>query len=463
MQSARPQLARSASASAALSFLWPGLGQAVQGRRRAAVLLAAPAVLLALALGRVWFGSGSLDVFAVQLLVPSMALALGVGSLFLGAWRVVAIVDAFVEGLDRYVGRRGRRSRRRVVAGPRAWAVLAVLLLGVVVPHAAIVLSAAALYRAGNDIFVSDPGPDAGPAVSPDPSGVGPMPSPYATPVTSDARINVLLVGSDAGLGYRHSLTDSMILVSVDPQTKTTAMVSIPRDIARFPLYLGGEYRGKINSLATAANADPTTYPDGGLRTLARQVGFLLGIPVHYYVYVNLAEFIHLIDEIGGVDIVNEREIRDASYAFADGQVGFFLGVGPHHLDGRTALAFVRSRKGPGDNDFTRAARQQQLLIALRAQLTSPAGLANLPDAIAALGVTVDTNFPSDKVVEMLQLAKQIPDESIERIVLGPPYAIHPPTSTTDGIYILKIDDTRVEALSVRLFGDDSAFANAIP
>ena len=84
-------------------------------------------------------------------------------------------------------------------------------------------------------------------------------------------------------------------------------------------------------------------------------MGFLLGAPIHYYAAIDLAGFRRMIDLVGGVTIDNREAINDPRYDWLDGTSGFQLSAGKHHLDGRTALAYVRSRQGVGDNDFNRA------------------------------------------------------------------------------------------------------------
>lgn len=237
-------------------------------------------------------------------------------------------------------------------------------------------------------------------------------------------------------------------------------MISFPRDIARFPLWDGRTFTGKINSLMTYAAQRPQEFPDGGLGTVTRELGYLLGVPIDYYAAINLDGFERLIDEVGGVRVVNDRAINDPGYGgWKDGRIGFRLSAGPHTLDGPTALAYVRSRRGAGDNDFTRARRQQQLLVALRQKLTDPAMLPRLSGVLEATSATVTTNFPPGRLSELLDLGSGINDDEIRRFVLGPPYAIHPPTNTTGGIYILSLDFDRVAKLSIDLFGSDSRYS----
>jgi LCP family protein required for cell wall assembly len=287
---------------------------------------------------------------------------------------------------------------------------------------------------------------------------------PYATPATRASRINVLLTGVDSAAGRAHALNDTLIVASIDPVTHKVAMLSFPRDIANFPLWNGnGMFSGKINSLMSYARQHPKEFPDGDLQSLIKELGYLIGAPIHYYAAVDLDGFRRLIDKAGGVDVDNARAINDPVYGgWTDKRpIGFTLSAGMHHLDGQTALAYVRSRKGPGDTDFSRARRQQQLLVALTRKLADPAMLPRLPDILTVAGGTVRTNFPSDRLGEMISLSRAIPDDQITQVVLGPPYARRPATSITT--YTLEIDFAKFAALSIKVFGPDSAYVGLAP
>ncbi len=448
MRQASP--ARSPAIAALLSFIWPGLGQWYAGRPRHAILFAVP-IAAALILLVAWL-AGGLDRAVIDLLLPSVAAMLLVLILVEGAWRIAALIHAawLVGG--------GPVLRRSSVGGP-----VALLTLLVVVSHVWAASVAWSIHDASGRVF--DP-----PVARPPTASGAPSPSdgfeatPQATPETESSRINVLLTGIDSSEIRSHALTDTLIVVSVDPETGDVAMVSFPRDIARFRMANGKLYAKKINSLMSEANKDPAAYPDGGLPTLIRELGFLLGVPIHYYAAVDLTGFAKLIDAVGGVTIDNPRSINDPSYGgWTDGRIGFRLSAGVHHLDGETALAYARSRKGAGDSDFTRARRQQQLLVALRARLTDPALLPRLPEIIEAGSNTLRTNFPRERLQEMLAVGRAMEDEEgIRRVVLGPPYAKNPPAGTPGG-YQLVLDMDRLAKLSIDLFGDDSSYAAAAP
>jgi polyisoprenyl-teichoic acid--peptidoglycan teichoic acid transferase len=448
---------RSTEAALILSFLWPGVGQRYLGRRRTALLYAVPAIVLALLL--LWEARDGPELLLARVfIVPTATAVLVTLTVLLAIWRLASMTETIHAGPWR-AARTSVPSVAPAVHAPRQRRTLTlfvVLALVVIITHGLIAWAGLEFLDASSHIFVTDgggQGADVLPGSSP---AGGPLPTPYASPAPG-GRINVLLVGSDSGLGYSHSLTDSMIVVSVDPVTKSVDMVSFPRDIAEFPLYSGGTFSGKLNSLVTFAAAHSAQMPDGGLGTLTREIGFLLGIPIHYYAYVNLAQFKSVVDLAGGVNVDNLRAIADPGYEFPDGAVGFFLSAGPHHLDGRLALAYVRSRNGVGDNDFTRARRQQQVLIALRDRLTDPALLPRLPDLLQAMARTVQTDLPADQVPDLLQLAPTIPAANVAQFVLGPPYATTP--TPPGGTYMLLINRQKFAALSIRLFGSESAYA----
>jgi LCP family protein required for cell wall assembly len=435
---------RAGTIAAVLSFLWPGAGQWYGGRSRAALLFAGPiTVVIVLLVARI---AGGLQSFAIEMIDPAFAMQMLFLIAVLAVWRIVALVEASY-AIDR---RRAFRGRPGVA--------IAVLVALVIASHGLAASYAWAFYQAGSRIFVpNEPGPS--PATTPGPTDLY-QATPFATPEARDARITVLLTGIDHNPERTHSLTDTLLVLSFDPETGEAAMVSFPRDIAQFPLYSGGLYLDKINSLMTYAGKHPEDFPDGPLPTLAHELSYLLGIPIHYYAAIDLDGFEHLIDVAGGVDVTVERRIADSSYDWLDGSpTGFYLSAGEHHLNGRIALAFVRSRKGVGDNDFVRAARQQQLLLALRAKLLDPSMLPKLPELLDAASKTIRTNFPPDRINEMLALMERFDASRVQRYVLQPPtYSVHPPTNTTHGTYILRLHLDAIARLSVTLFGRDSDY-----
>jgi LCP family protein required for cell wall assembly len=196
---------------------------------------------------------------------------------------------------------------------------------------------------------------------------------------------------------------------------------------------------------------------DQPVTTLIKEVGYLVGIPINYYAVMDLASFSRMIDMVGGIDINAPNAINDPSYDWLDGSpYGFKISAGVHHMNGRIALAYVRSRHGSGNNDWQRAGRQQQLLVALEQKMASPSMLLQLPQLTSTAGSLVHTNFPADQVADMVSAADSIPAGNYDRYVLGPPYSVSG-TSSTAYTSCLKLD--KVAALSVQLFGKDSTYS----
>jgi LCP family protein required for cell wall assembly len=444
---------RSPSIAALLSLVWPGLGHWYARRVRAALLFALPSLGVVLVVAMQ--ATDGLAGLAALMISPSSALTMCILIVLLGIWREIAVIDSAMAIRPRGMWRRGR-----------SLVVISLVSVTILATHIWAGSVAWAFYDAGSQIFVGAEGPDAfvatpitspAPGLSADPNDVYMVP-PFATPSTPTARINILLTGVDSAEEQSHAQTDTLLILSIDPASRAVALISFPRDIADFPLVDGGTYHDKINSFMTDVVNHPAKYRDKPLVELARELGFLVGAPLHYYAAVDLAGFRTLIDAAGGVSIDNAKAIDDPSYVWLDGRRGFKLSAGTHALDGEQALAYVRSRATPGD-DLDRARRQQAVLLALLRKLTNPSMLGRVQELVGVAGDTLRTNFPSDRISEMLDLADGIDASSVTQVVLGPPYSVHLPASQTGGDYTLKLDLAKVAALSIDVFGSESTYA----
>jgi LCP family protein required for cell wall assembly len=246
-----------------------------------------------------------------------------------------------------------------------------------------------------------------------------------ATAPGPNERINILLVGLDTGKGRDHALTDSLIVVSVDPVGKSVSMASLPRDLVGVPLGDGRTFDPKLNSLLSYATRHPDEFPKGGIRSLEDAAGALLGIPIHYYATIDLAGFIKMVDAVGGVDVNVTQALDDPRYKDFGVKNGWSVDVGKHHFGGIDALAYARVRKSVGQTDFTRQARQQEILLALRQKVVRGGALLGLPALIDAVGDTVTTDLPPDLLPDLAVLAGEIPAKGIVRVVIRYPL-IHP-------------------------------------
>lgn len=430
----------SPSLAALLSFLWPGLGQLYIRNRRAAALFAAPAILVVLLLATQL--SHGVVVFAARLFADrSFGLVAVAILVLLGVLRLAAVVHAFLGG----EGRRTRRILDRVV--------LVALAVVIVVSHLGSGYLLLAYSNAGGQVF-SDPSKSSIIDLTMPGSNLGPgqTSAPLPTPVIG-SRVTILFTGISAG----ESLYDSIMVVSYDPKTNSIQMISVPRDTAGFPLYFGGVYSSKINSLPRYVTTGVIRSPDSPYMTLVKEISYLVGIPINYYAAMYVDGFAQMIDTVGGIDVVNPNAIADNTYDWLDGSPpGFYLSVGSHHLDGRHALAYVRSRHTVGDYDWGRSSRQQAVLVDLLHKMAQPSQLPNLPKLISTFASSVATNFPGNQVADFVAAGQSVPGGNIKQVVLGPPYSI--PFSGNDPYYRYCLLNAKVAALSIDWFGQDSTW-----
>ena len=411
--------------AALLSFLWPGAGQLYARRRNAALMFAVPA--LALAAIVLFQAQRGLAVLVARLLDPQVAAVVFVAVLALGLWRVLSVVHAFGSA---DASSRGRTSERFA---------LFVLLVAIVASHATGAAYLWSAFKMDTSIFAI---------------GANGAEAPQAN--TDSSRVTVLLAGLDQYTTRTERLYDSLMVVSVEKKTGRVSIVSVPRDTSGYPLYWGGTGTVKINAIPTYVRNGWLKSPDQPVTTLVKEVGYLVGVPIDYYGVIDLGSFMKIIDMVGGVDITNATPIDDPSYDWLDGsKPGFALSVGPHHLDGRNALAYVRSRHGSGNSDWARAGRQQQVLVAVAHKMATPGMFVKLPSLMAQAESLVTTNFPASQVADMVDFTQSVPSSNYDSYVLGPPYSVSKSTATA---YTSCLMLDKVAPLSVRLFGTDSRY-----
>ncbi len=225
-------------------------------------------------------------------------------------------------------------------------------------------------------------------------------------------RVNILFLGV-GGAGHEGAyLSDTVIVISLDPKTKDVAMLSIPRDLY---VKIPGRGYGKLNS----ANAA------GGPQLAKSVVEKVIGVPIHYTAQLDFAGFKQAIDAVGGVDIDVKKALRDPKYPcdagtkYANKHCPINFKAGPQHMNGAQALQFARSREST--SDFDRAARQQQVMVALRQKalgastLTNPVKLSGLIDAI---GSHAKTDLKLSEIQKLAKIAKDVDTNKITNRVL---------------------------------------------
>jgi LCP family protein required for cell wall assembly len=226
----------------------------------------------------------------------------------------------------------------------------------------------------------------------------------------------VLLLGSDNDLKFSANavLTQAMILISIDPATHDVAMISIPRD---FWVPIHGYGYQKID----------VAYEVGGIALARSTVESLFNVKIDYYAWVGLNGLVQVIDTLGGVDVTVQHPILDEAYPDdldTQDPYAFFrlyIPAGPQHLDGTTALQYVRSRHGDFLSDFGRSQRQQQVLVAIKNRVQSMSAIAHVPRLVSALEGSVKTDLSVPAIVQLAALARDVPANSIHQQVLAAP------------------------------------------
>ncbi|WP_258395043.1 MULTISPECIES: LCP family protein [unclassified Streptomyces] len=251
-----------------------------------------------------------------------------------------------------------------------------------------------------------------------------PSPSPSASasqePVEKGV-LNILVLGSDSRSGKENkklgggdsggARSDTAMVLHLNADRSEATVVSIPRDTLverpSCPTESGGTTAVAYNVMFNSA------YSLGGPVCAVKTVETMTGVRMDHYLEVDFAGFAKLVDALGGVDITTDEDIDDDLSQL-------HLKAGPHHLDGRTALAFARTRHGVGDgSDLGRIKLQQQLVKALAdgvsasGLLTSPARLYQVADA-ATGALTTDTGL--DSLSRLTGLARSLQDLSADSV-----------------------------------------------
>lgn len=272
-------------------------------------------------------------------------------------------------------------------------------------------------------------------------------------------RINVLVMGLD----YRDWLTgdgpprtDSMMLVTLDPITKSAGMLSIPRDLW---VEIPGFEHNRINTAYFLGETN--RLPGGGPGLAMATVENLLGVSVDYYAVIEFSAFERMIDEIGGVEVLVPERMKIAPI----GQPSIWLDAKGYRLDGPKALAYARARKTEG-GDFDRAKRQQQVLLAIRSQVLEvnmiPLLLTRAPAMYQELSDGIRTNLSFDQMVALGLLAVQVTPDHVTKGVIAPPNMVLLETHA-DGAQVLKPIPDEIRVLRDQIFTGTGAIAPSVP
>lgn len=266
-----------------------------------------------------------------------------------------------------------------------------------------------------------------------------------------DGRVNVVLLGIGGGNHDGADLTDTILVLSFQPDHKTLGMISVPRDIWSDTL------KDKVNS---AYHYGEIKKKGGGLILSKAVISDMVGLPIQYGVMFDFTKFTHIIDLVGGVTINVPEAFTDNQYPIAGKENDLCNGdstyscryevlhfdAGIQTMDGTRALKYVRSRHalGPEGNDFARGRRQQQVLLALKDKLLSQSVVTN-PQKILALYRAFDDATDTDMNMGQLATAGKmflnVPKSSITGISIAD-LLYSPPESWYGGAYVLVPKDS---------------------
>lgn len=264
---------------------------------------------------------------------------------------------------------------------------------------------------------------------------------------TKDSRVNLLILGIGGGKHEGPNLTDTIIFTTIDPRNKKLTLVSVPRDL------WVPDLKQKINYAYASGEAKQ----DGGGLILAKAVvEKILKQQVDYSIRIDFNGFIKAVDMIGGLDVAVENTFDDYEYPIsgkeedpcdrteeeildlteqiatgsATGQEAFpcryehlHFDKGPMHMDGETALKFVRSRHAEGieGSDFARSQRQEKIIASFKDKVLSVDTFLNPVKVVSLVSIlkdSIDTDIKQEEYADFIKLAKKMKGATVSSAVV---------------------------------------------
>ena len=239
-----------------------------------------------------------------------------------------------------------------------------------------------------------------------------------------DGRINILLLGI-GGPGHDGAdLTDTIMIVSINPINHSAILLSIPRDL--WVLIPGNGYQkinaayayGKENSKAkTSAGQE-----QDGIKLLDQTLQPIIGIPIHYHVVVDFTAFKDIVNALGGVTFYVPTELYDPTIAWENNYNPVIAQKGTQTFNGQRALLYAKSRET--SSDFARGERQRQLLVAIKNKTLSLGTFSNpvrIVQLLNSLGNNVYTDFDNGSIKCLYRQSTQISSSNIKSLDLVTP------------------------------------------
>ena len=277
--------------------------------------------------------------------------------------------------------------------------------------------------------------------------------SPVYPPWDGQRRFTVLVLGMDRRPGARDTLNvrvDAILIISVNPAEQSIGMLHIPRDMRMTTPY--NDHFFRINTLLIEGEDLQEGYgPYYAMDTFQ----YNLGMYIDRYIAFDFEAFITIIDALGGIDIYNPYPINDTTYPDMNyGYDPFYLAAGSHHLNGRDALRFARTRHP--DNDIYRGERQMQIITAIHERISErgmlPQLLQQAPQLFEELRPYIYTDLALSEILQLGAYAVSLSPESIHTGSIDLEYSNRIPLQDGSTVYIPNSD--LLPELLIEVFGE---------
>lgn len=358
-----------------------------------------------------------------------------------------------------------RKTARRKFQNNWAWAIIAVAMLGLTIVTSLVLIIVLQSDGDSNNTRVSDLVPKIEPTsiiyndnaliLEDDTTPIGGALEGNAMEIhqwDGENRLTILLMGMDNRPGQQRTIcrTDTIMVISLDPDARTIGILSIPRDTyVEVPNY-GLE---RINTACVLGNLERPGYgPELAMQT----VQYNFGIRVNDYLMVDFNAFTSIIDRLGGIDVNVTKLIDDPQYPDMNyGYDPFYIEPGAHHLDGATALKYARSRHNSDDIDRQR--RQQEVISAVRQQAVDLDNwdtlLLQAPGMWADLDDGIETSLALDQIIELALFARDIPDGNMHEGIVSWEYLFSYTTPTGGSVVVPR--RAVLGELMIEVFGEN--------
>jgi polyisoprenyl-teichoic acid--peptidoglycan teichoic acid transferase len=273
---------------------------------------------------------------------------------------------------------------------------------------------------------------------------VEPQPGTIAYKLQHGQQVNILLLGMG---GYENDapfLTDSIMAVTIDPNSHRVMLASIPRDLTVHMNLQSDSSRVWVNKINAAYEVPYTDIiccvasqyqgRDGGGHAAEHEVGKVTGLTFDRYIAVDFVAFRDMVNALGGVDVCLTSNLDDTTYPnYGHGYISIHYKAGCQHLNGEQALQVARSRHAiepEQSSDFGRSRRQQDIMQAIKAKATTVNGFAKAPQLLDALQKNIHTDMSLSDMKAIYDWGKNLPNASIIHL------ALTAPAPATDGNFL---------------------------